>query len=157
MADVADDIDRRIVELLRANGRRSNRELARALGIAEATVRRRVKRLIDGGVMEVVAVTNPNRIGFTKSVIVGLHVETACLREIAARLAELDEVRYLSIVAGTHDIIFAAQFRSDQSLAQFLIDKLAAMPGIRRVQTSYALKQVKHTYDWLPIRPAVGS
>ncbi|MBI3968173.1 MAG: Lrp/AsnC family transcriptional regulator [Chloroflexi bacterium] len=145
-----DALDDRIVALLRANGRRSNRDIGRELGVAEGTVRKRIRRLIESGVMQIAAVANPYRIGYSKDVLIAIHADLHRLSDVAARLAELPEVRYVMVTTGAYDLIAAALFRSDDELFEFLVRKLAAIDGIRKAETAHSLEVVKRRYDWVP-------
>lgn len=149
MSHPLDEIDRQIVELLRESGRRSNRDVARVIGVTEATVRARMRRLLNEGIMQIVAVTNPVKRGYTMDVSFSIKVDFDRLMAIAHQLAALENVRYLAVTTGYDDIRFSALFRSTDDFRRFLTETLTAMPGIRKVETSQVIALVKHTYDWL--------
>src|SRR5215468_6483555 len=88
---VIDDVSKRIIEQLQQDGRRSYAAIGKVVGLSEAAVRQRVQRLIDGGVMQVVAVTDPLELGFARQAMVGIRVHGP-LEPVADALAELDEV-----------------------------------------------------------------
>ena len=88
--DPLDDISKRIIEQLQENGRRSYAEIGKAVGLSEAAVRQRVQRLTDAGIMQVVAVTDPLRLGFHRQALVGLRV-SGDTRAVAAELERLEK------------------------------------------------------------------
>jgi Lrp/AsnC family transcriptional regulator for asnA, asnC and gidA len=142
-----DDLDHQLVDALRMNGRKANSELARELGVTETTVRRRLQRLVEDGYVRIVAVTNPRRIGFQMDVVVALIVDIYQLEAVAARLAELAEVRFVGHVAGKYNLHFVGLFRNAEHFHRFLTETLAALPGIQTVETMQVLKVYKRTYD----------
>src|SRR5262245_63904587 len=99
---VLDDVSKAIIEQLQADGRRSYAAIGKVVGLSEAAVRQRVQRLIDAGVMQVVAVTDPLQLGFARQAMVGIRVRGA-LEPVADKIAELAEVDYVVVTAGTFD------------------------------------------------------
>ena len=143
-----DTVDYEIISLLQEDGRRPSVEIAQRIGVSEATVRRRVERLIEQDIIRIAAVSDPLKLGFPVVVIVGLKVERGQLSEAAKALAVLSEVRFLGYTAGRHDLVFEAWFGSNQQLLEFLSQRLAGIAGIRDVEVSHVLEMVKYTYDW---------
>lgn len=143
------ELDARLVAALRADGRMSNAELARRLGVTEPTVRKHLNGLIESGQMQVVAVVNPYRVGFETDTNIGLHVPPEHILDVAAALSELPEVRYVAMSTGAYDLILAAMFRSNDELFEFLTSKLAAIPNIVSSETSHVLRVFKRTFDWV--------
>src|SRR6476646_4837409 len=89
-----DEVNKAIIEQLQADGRRSYAAIATAVGLSEAAVRQRVQRMLDSGVMQVVAVTDPMQVGFARQAMIGI----ACsgdIETIAAKLAGIPEVDYV--------------------------------------------------------------
>ncbi|MCL5959394.1 MAG: Lrp/AsnC family transcriptional regulator [Chloroflexi bacterium] len=146
-----DDLDRKIISALRKDGRETATELGRRFGVTEATIRNRIDRLVNDGVMRVVAVVNPHKLGYNCDTFITLKVDADKIIDAADRLAEMEEIRYVGIASGSSDVIIAAFFRSNEELLEFLTSRLGAVPGIRHGETSHLLKVVKRTYDW--IRP----
>jgi Lrp/AsnC family transcriptional regulator for asnA, asnC and gidA len=144
---LADDIAKRIIEELQQDGRRSYAALAKSVGLSEAAVRQRVQRLIDAGVMQVVAVTDPLQVGFTRQAMVGLRVE-GDLMAVADRLAEIDEVDYVVITAGSFDILLEVVCEDDDHLLRLLSERIRGLPGVRDTETFVYLKLAKQTYAW---------
>ena len=148
MERIIDDLDERIIEELRHDGRRSHAELARRLGVAESTVRNRVQRLLGDGYMQVVALTNLNRLGYSIEVLINVQVMAGHLTEVADTLAQMEEVRYLGLTTGSYDILASASFHNTEELYRFVTDRLNKTPGIWRTQTSQVLKVWKRNFDW---------
>jgi Lrp/AsnC family transcriptional regulator, regulator for asnA, asnC and gidA len=144
---VLDDISRQIVEQLQQDGRRAYATIAKAVGLSEAAVRQRVQRLLDGGVMQIVAVTDPLRVGFQRQAMVGLTIE-GDLREAARQLAALDEVDYVVVCAGSFDLIIEVVCEDDEHLLSILNDHIRTIPGITNTETFVYLRLEKQTYTW---------
>jgi len=147
-----DELDRQLIKLLTANGRTSNRELARVTKVSQVTVANRVRRLINESIIRIVAVPDPERLGYPIEVLVGIQVEVKRIREVATSLCRLPEVRYVSITSGAYDLLIAALVRSNSELLSFLADKLAAIRGIRKLETAHALQVLKRNPDWSPFQ-----
>lgn len=148
MAQTLDEFDRQIIHLLQTNGRLSHVEIARSLGLSEGTVRKRLDRLIHAGIIRIVAVTNPAALGLAASVFIGIQAELSRLGEVAQRLAALPEVQSVDIVTGTYDVIIEAALPSAEHLLSFLVDKVSAIPGVKRTETSHVMQALKRSCDW---------
>jgi Lrp/AsnC family transcriptional regulator, regulator for asnA, asnC and gidA len=142
-----DDISRQIVEQLQQDGRRAYATIAKAVGLSEAAVRQRVQRLLDAGVMQIVAVTDPLRIGFRRQAMVGLKIE-GDLREAARQLAALEEVDYVVVCAGSFDLIIEVVCEDDDHLLAILNDHIRTIPGVTNTETFVYLRLEKQTYTW---------
>ena len=142
------DVDLDIIRLLQEDGRRPTTEIARTLGLAEATVRRRLDRLIRDEVIQIVAVADGEKLGLPVHVLIGLQVELSRAEEIGAALAQLDEVRWLGATTGPQEFMLEAYFHSAAHFHQFLVQKLAKIPGVLRSQTSTVLSLQKNIYRW---------
>lgn len=142
-----DDVSKAIIEQLQADGRRSYAAIGKVVGLSEAAVRQRVQRLIEAGVMQVVAVTDPLELGFARQAMIGLRVQGR-LEEIAETVAGLDEVDYVVVTAGTFDILVEAVCTSDEHLLELLSHKIRTIPGVQSTETFMYLKLVKQTYSW---------
>ena len=148
MATLVDDLDCEIIAILQQDGRTPNAEIARQLGIAEGTVRRRIERLIHEGIVKVAAVVDPFKVGMEVVVIIHLNVELQHLEEVAQKLAEMSCVRVVAYITGGHDIFVEALFPSQQGLLEFFKDDLPVIPGIKSTETSIVLQLLKRSYEW---------
>jgi Lrp/AsnC family transcriptional regulator for asnA, asnC and gidA len=147
-AEVAlDDINKQIIEHLQRDGRMSYATLAKTIGLSEAAVRQRVQRLLDGGLMQIVAVTDPLTLGFARQAMVGLKV-TGDLRAIADEIAAIPEVDYVVICAGGFDLLVELVCTDDEHLLDLLNEKVRAINGVQVCETFMYLKLAKQTYAW---------
>jgi Lrp/AsnC family transcriptional regulator for asnA, asnC and gidA len=144
-----DQLDRQIISMLQADGRCSNREIARNLGVPEATVRYRVRRLTESGLLRITALVEPERLGYTLTAVVSLQAEAERVPEIARTLAAFPEVMYLVITTGEFDIILTATFLDQDDLYAFLTDRLAKIQGVVRSNTAIGLNIVKRDFEWV--------
>jgi Lrp/AsnC family transcriptional regulator for asnA, asnC and gidA len=144
---LTDDIGRRLIEELQRDGRRSYAALAKTVGLSEAAVRQRVQRLIESVVMQVVAVTDPMQVGFARQAMIGLRV-SGDLTAMADALAEIDEVDYVVITAGSFDLLLEVVCEDDDDLLRLLSERIRSLPGVRETETFVYLKLTKQTYSW---------
>jgi Lrp/AsnC family transcriptional regulator for asnA, asnC and gidA len=149
-----DSTDRAIVRVLQRNGRTSNTEIGRALGLTETTIRKRIARLVDEGLVNVVAVPTPEAVGTTLSAIIGVSVNLGRIDAVSKTLAGSPEVRYLGVSTGRYDLILEAFFGSSEHLLSFVSERLGGLDGVTRVETSIILRVDKFSYEWeLPLDP----
>jgi Lrp/AsnC family transcriptional regulator for asnA, asnC and gidA len=142
-----DEINKQIIDHLQRDGRMSYATLAKTIGLSEAAVRQRVQRLLDNGLMQIVAVTDPLTLGFARQAMVGLRV-TGDLREIADKLASIPEVDYVVICAGRYDLLVELVCTDDAHLLDLLNEKVRTIEGVAAVDTFMYLKLAKQTYAW---------
>lgn len=141
-----DDVSKAIIEQLQEDGRRPYATIGRAVGLSEAAVRQRVQRLLDAGVMQIVAVTDPLQLGFPRQAMVGVRA-TADLEETADLLAEIPEVDYVVITAGSFDLLVEVVAQGDDHLLKIL-KQIRAVPGVTSTEAFMYLKLRKQTYSW---------
>jgi Lrp/AsnC family transcriptional regulator, regulator for asnA, asnC and gidA len=147
-----DATDREILRVLQRPGRKSNTEIGRALGLTETTIRKRIARLVDEDLVNIVAVPTPRAVGSTLSAIIGVSVELTELDRVSQTLAKAPEVRYLGLSTGRYDIILEAFFSDSEHLLAFVSQRLGALPGVSGVETSIVLRVDKFSYEWeLPL------
>ena len=120
---------------------------AEAVGLSEAAVRRRVQRLRESGIMQIVAVTDPLQLGFTRQAMIGISVE-GDVRRVAEKLSALPEVDYVVMCAGSFDILIEIVCEDDERLLHVLNDSVRSIPGVRATETFLDLKLAKQTYSW---------
>ena len=143
-----DDLDRKIIKMLQVDGRLSNTEIARSLGITETTVRKRIAHLLQERLMSIVAVPTPEASGMALSAILGVSVELTAIRAVADTIRTYPEVRYVGMSSGRYDLIVEAFFVDQEHLLEFVTDKLGGLSGITNLETSIILKVVKFSYEW---------
>jgi Lrp/AsnC family transcriptional regulator, regulator for asnA, asnC and gidA len=142
-----DDVSKAIIEELQQDGRRPYAAIGKAVGLSEAAVRQRVQRLLDGGVMQIVAVTNPLEVGFPRQAMIGVTVE-GNLEPVADAMAEMDEIDYVVITAGGFDLLVEVVCESDEHLLEVLSNRIRAIPGVLRTESFVYLRLWKQTYAW---------
>jgi Lrp/AsnC family transcriptional regulator for asnA, asnC and gidA len=144
---VLDEVAKQIIDQLQQDGRRSYAAIGKAIGLSEAAVRQRVQRLIDAGVMQIVAVTDPLTVGFPRAAMIGVTVDGP-IDEVAAELASLPEVDYLVVTAGAFDLMLEVVCEDDDHLLDVLNSKIRATTGVARTETFVYLKLLKQIYTW---------
>lgn len=142
-----DRTNRVIIEELQRDGRRPYGAIAKTVGLSEAAVRQRVQRLRETGVMEIVAVTDPLQLGFRRQAMIGVRAE-GDLRIVADSLAEIPEVEYVVICAGSFDLLVEVVCEDDDHLLELLNTAIRSVPGIRATEAFVYLKLAKQSYSW---------
>ena len=142
-----DDVAKAIIEQLQQDGRRSYAAIGKVVGLSEAAVRQRVQRLVDQGVMQVVAVTDPLQLGFARQAMIGIKT-TGALEPVADALAGLDEVDYVVITAGSYDLLVEVVCESDEDLLRVLSTKIRTIDNVLSTETFMYLQLRKQTYSW---------
>ena len=145
--DAVDDTSKAIIEQLQQDGRRAYASIGKSIGLSEAAVRQRVQKLVDTGVMQIVAVTDPMQIGFARQAMVTI-AASGDMEAVAAALAQIDEVDYVVIVAGAWDILAEVVVEDDAHLLRLLNDRIRTIPGVVKTESFLYLKLVKQTYNW---------
>jgi Lrp/AsnC family transcriptional regulator, regulator for asnA, asnC and gidA len=142
-----DDTSKAIIKELQEEGRRPYATIGRAVGLSEAAVRQRVQKLIDTGVMQIVAVTDPVQLGFDRQVMIGINVD-GDVEDIAAKLGAIPEVDYVVITAGSFDILAEAVVADNDHMLRLIGRDIRSIQGIQRTETFLYLKLTKQTYNW---------
>ena len=142
-----DAVSKAIIEQLQQDGRRSYASIGKEVGLSEAAVRQRVQRLIDGGVMQVVAVTDPLELGFARQAMVGIKV-AGPIEDVADRLAAIEEIDYVVVTAGTYDLLVELVAESDEHLLSLVSGRIRTIEGVAATETFMYLNLRKQTYAW---------
>jgi Lrp/AsnC family transcriptional regulator, regulator for asnA, asnC and gidA len=145
-AVMLDTTAKQIIEQLQQDGRRSYAAIGKAVGLSEAAVRQRVQRLLDTGVMQIVAVTDPLTLGFRRQAMIGIRCE-GDLERVAGHLAVLDEIDYVVVTAGSFDLLAEVVCEDDDDLLEIL-SRVRAVPTVTATETFVYLKLRKQTYSW---------
>jgi Lrp/AsnC family transcriptional regulator for asnA, asnC and gidA len=144
---VLDDVSKAIIEQLQQDGRRPYATIGKAVGLSEAAVRQRVSKLLETGVMQIVAVTDPLQVGFNREAMIGIEVD-GDMEAVADVLSLMDEISYIILTAGSFDIILEVVCEDDVALLEVINRKIRAIPGVRRTETFMYLKLRKQSYTW---------
>lgn len=151
MADPAsaplDATAKKIIELLQTDGRSSYASIGKAVGLSEAAVRNRVQKLSESGLMQIVAVTDPLRLGFARQAMIGIRC-VGDTQALADRLAEHGEIDYVLLTAGSFDILIEVVCEDDDHLLDILNKKVRSNPEVVGTETLVYLKLVKQQYNW---------
>ncbi len=142
-----DDVSKAIIEQLQRDGRAPYATIGKAVGLSEAAVRQRVQRMLDAGVVQVVAVSNPMQLGFTRAAMIGLNVDGS-MEAVAQKIAKMPEIDYVVITAGSFDLLCEVVCENDEQLLSILQDRLRTIPEVKETETFVYLKLLKQTYQW---------
>jgi Lrp/AsnC family transcriptional regulator for asnA, asnC and gidA len=144
---VLDATNRAIIEQLQQDGRRTYGAIARAVGLSEAATRARVRQLLDSGVMQILAVTDPLQVGFRRQALVGIKVE-GDVQRVTDKLVAVPEIDYVVVCAGSFDLLVELVCEDDDRLLSLLNDHIRSIPGVRATEIFVYLKLAKQTYSW---------
>ncbi|MXG25469.1 Lrp/AsnC family transcriptional regulator [Streptomyces fulvissimus] len=142
-----DAVSLAIIEQLQEDGRRPYAAIGKAVGLSEAAVRQRVQKLLDQGVMQIVAVTDPLTVGFRRQAMVGINVE-GDLDPVAEALSAMAECEYVVMTAGSFDLMVEIVCEDDDHLLETINKRIRAIPGVRSTESFVYLKLKKQTYMW---------
>ena len=146
--DEVSELDKRIIEHLQRDGRRPFTQIAADLGVSEAAVRARTNRLVERGILQVVGVTDPLKLGFQQMAMIGIRCEASRLMAVAEEVATFPEVDYVIITAGSYDILIETVSEDNEGLLRFLAERLRTIDGVRETETFVYLRMVKQSYQW---------
>ena len=142
-----DDISKAIIEQLQQDGRRPYASIGKAVGLSEAAVRQRVQKLIESGIVQIVAVTDPQQIGMARQLMIGINVD-GDVESVSQQLCAIPELVYVVLTAGSFDLLAEAVVVDDEHLLELVNDRIRKLPGVRRTETFMYLKLSKQTYNW---------
>jgi Lrp/AsnC family transcriptional regulator for asnA, asnC and gidA len=143
-----DDLDLDIVRALQQDGRRSNVDIARDLGVAESTVRKRLDRLLQDRVINIVAVPRLESVGLPVHTMIFLQVELSSADRTVNRLASLPQVRSVTYTTGEYDLVIDAVFANNDALLRFLATQVAPLDSVVKTTTVHVLQDVKAHHQW---------
>jgi len=141
-----DELDLTIIQILQSNGRASNAHIARKVGVSEGTVRRRLKTLVKDGYIKVVALPDPEVLGYGTEALVGIQVDPDKIDAVATALQELKESSWVSVTTGSFDIFCWVTLPTSEELGNFLKAVVGTIPGVRRTETFVSLSVRKRHY-----------
>ena len=144
---VLDDVSKAIIEQLQQDGRRPYAAIGKAVGLSEAAVRQRVQRLVESGVIQIVAVTDPLTVGFPRAAMIGLRCE-GDMELVADKLESMPEIDYLVITAGQYDLLVEVVCEDDDHLLDVINKRIRTIPGVVHTETFVYLKLRKQIYTW---------
>ena len=139
-----DDLDRQLIEVLARDARVSNRKIAVDLGVTEGTVRGRIKRLQQDGLISFTAITSFGLADSARMAFIGVQAEVSDVRDVARQIADLTQVNAVMLTMGRFNILAICLFNSLDHLHEVASDKILAIPGVHHVETSIAVKTLKY-------------
>ena len=137
-----------IIELLQKDGRIPNTEIAKILGVSEATVRSRLNRLIENDIIQIVAVSNPLKLGFETVGVIRINVEKRKLRHVISELSKIKAIWFIVQTTGDSDIYTEFAVSSNEELSELIYGEIAGIDGVKQVETTLILNYIKRKYDW---------
>ncbi|MCW2516699.1 MAG: Lrp/AsnC family transcriptional regulator [Mycobacterium sp.] len=143
-----DATERAIIDCLREDGRMASSTIARRVGLTEKTVRRRLQLLGEERGLKVVPVVDPDLIGLSTCLYLGIVVDNAKLDDVAQRIRAMPEVRYLAYTTGHWDLLAEAFVGSREHMAEFLLNSIGKLPGVQKSETFNVLRIAKFGYEW---------
>ena len=143
-----DETDRAIISYLQYDGRMPYTKIAAELGLTEGGIRRRVKKMIDQGSLQIVGIAKPHDMGLEEAGMIGITIEGRPVDEVAEEIANLPEVTYLFQAAGEFDLFVEAYCEDREHFVNFLNRKLQQITGVRGTQSFLILKMYKLSYRW---------
>lgn len=146
-APAADAVSLAIIEQLQEDGRRPYGAIGKAVGLSEAAVRQRVQKLLDQGVMQIVAVTDPLTAGFRRQAMIGIRAD-GDVGPVAEALAEIEEAGHVVVTAGSFDLLVEIVCEDDEHLLETISKRVRTVPGVRSTESFVYLKLRKQTYAW---------
>lgn len=130
-----DNLDRKLIGELQRNGRQSNVELARILGVAESTIRNRIKNLVGNKIIKIAAIPDPDKLGYGCIAIVGLQVQLTKGKKVVEKLLQNPSVYQVATTTGRFDVVMLLLLHATQELSDFMNNELFAIPGVLRTET----------------------
>ena len=142
-----DDIDAEMVKLLKKNGRMPNTEIANKLNLSETAIRKRLKRLLDDEIIQIVAVVNQSKMGYVLEGNIKINADLKKSGHIKEALKRLDRLWYIAQLTGSSDFDVEFHARTQDELRQ-LIEEINQIEGVLNTDTSIRLQLIKNRYDW---------
>jgi Lrp/AsnC family transcriptional regulator for asnA, asnC and gidA len=142
-----DEVSKLIIEQLQKDGRKSYSEIGKVVGLSEAAVRQRVQKLTESGVMQIVAVTDPLKLGFSRQAMIGVKC-VGDVTQVAEALTRIPSVDYVVLTAGSFDVLAEVVCENDDQLIALLNERIRALPGVISSETFVYLRLHKQFYNW---------
>jgi Lrp/AsnC family transcriptional regulator for asnA, asnC and gidA len=142
-----DDFDKSIIDILESDGRASNAEIARKIGVSEGTIRRRLKKLIDNKTISVLAISDPRQMGYEFEALVGIQVDPGLVEPVAEAITKLTDTKWVSITTGTYDVFAWVILPTAEALGKFLRNRIGEIQGVKKTETFVSLQVVKRELE----------
>jgi Lrp/AsnC family transcriptional regulator for asnA, asnC and gidA len=143
-----DEVDKAIIRFLQKDGRKSYTDIAEQLHVTVGTVRNRVQRLMESGILKIVGVVDPFKTGMSTVAMLGLKVRMNRMQQIIDELVKIPEIRFVAVSTGTFDLFIEIITFSTEDFYRILTEELSKIDGIEETDSSILLKINKQSYDW---------
>lgn len=143
-----DRMDKQIIGFLQKDGRKSYTDIADELGVTVGTVRNRVQRLTESGILKIVGVVDPFKTGMPTVAMLGLKVRLSLLQSVIDKLVEIPEIRFVAVSTGSFDLYVEVVTFSNEDFYRILTEEISKIEGIEDTDSSILLRINKQSYDW---------
>jgi len=142
-----DDIDSQIIKILNSNGRTPNTEIANKLKLSETAIRKRIKKLLDDEVIQIVAVVNQEKMGYVFRGNICIKTDIKKIDDVKNELNKIDQIWYIALLTGAFDFDIEFSAKSQEEL-RMLIDRINKIEGVIKTDVSIRLQLLRNRNDW---------
>lgn len=146
--ELLSNIDIQIINFLQEDGRMPFARIAKEMNVSTGMVRQHYQKLVDKGILQIAAVTNPMLMDKSKMAMIGIKAEGYRLMDIADEISNFEEVIYLVLLTGSYDLVAEVVCRDKDHLLDFLTKKLYKVKGVRDSETFMYLEVIKEEYTY---------
>ena len=139
-----DLLDRKIVDKLSHDARISNRAIAAELGVTEGTIRARIKRLQNEGLIQFTVVTDFRMAGSPSLCMMGIDADPSCVTALAKQLRQMPEINCVVLLLGRFNLLAMGLFTNLEQLNELVAMQIRGLPGVQRVETSISVHSLKY-------------
>ncbi len=147
MRERLDNTDLEIIRLLQIDGRMASSEIAKTIKIPEATVRYRLKKLIDKKYIQIVAAANPIKLGFGIAACISIEAEIREVDHVISQLEKINRVAYIAQMTSFPNIEIESYIESINELHD-LLSQIEMIEGVLRVNTAFIRRIVRERFDF---------
>ena len=140
---MVDEIDLKLITELRNDGRATYDKLPAKLGISNATVYRRVERLLKGNIIRFTTVVDVKKLGYTARGLIALNVEVDKIDDVCIKLVAYEDVHLILTSFGRYDVFVMVHFPTEDLLTKFIKTVLSRIDGIKHIETFYTIEMYK--------------
>jgi Lrp/AsnC family transcriptional regulator for asnA, asnC and gidA len=147
MKEQLDDVDLQIIRLLQNDGRMASSEIAKTIGIPEATIRYRLKKLIDKEFIQIVAAANPIKLGFGIAACISIESEIRQVDHVISQLEKIERVAYIAQMTSVPNVEIETYIETINELHDLLC-QIEVIDGVIRVETAFIRRIVRERFDF---------
>lgn len=142
-----DPVDAKIIELIQQDARMPNTAIAKAIGLSEAAVRKRLDRLVRDQIVSLRAHVDPLKVGFNIWALIQVKAAAPATSRVAEQVALMPSAMMVALVTGDFDVYVVGVYRTAEELDRFL-EALREMPGVERTTTAFITRLVKRDFGF---------